>query len=637
MTAAIKEKPMAVPHIHKKPKPKQEVSVQQIKLPYPFTTSSVEAGNIVGRISGKIEGWQEPGKLLISVAGNIIGHNADGPLFEDSWRVLNEPNTCYLLKELGLFPESIPGYKKSVSAPRSHKKPKKQHRPADQVTGHLTLDLGDWVTLPFPYIENGLGCAILKWVGDGLQIQMPAEAKFKGETQWGGNQTKTAVLNEEESSRLLERLGLFATNAKQIFYKKSSEKPEPKKDVPTQNSIQKIKLPYPYTSGKHYAMIEGWSEKDPRQLLISEETERGVREFFTLSKADTALLLRALGLQPENVPGYVPFKTSSEIPSQTPLRIGSGYSYRGSDGVQYDIQGWGTALWVGGEYPDCLVVKFPKGTKIKNNHLFRRNKNNKLLIWKNGAPWSTGSSSWYWALINEGASEQILRTLNLKRSDIPESLNLVMPNSSSQKDKPEKVKLPFEYEIGGKGDYAIQGWLGDGTQGELLCSQTNKNGQTHYFPLNKNASAQLLIDLDLTPDQISASSIQETKSDQTEYVSMLEWEEFQRWKQGKKELEAQADENLDQFKELLRILTQTYPDFNEEFDELLDGLRKAPRQIRCIRSGEYPPMEMDDDELNWYEENTMRTKWGQNYTESYKRKGKLVVKVVIEDISDGKL
>jgi hypothetical protein len=123
-----------------------------------------------------------------------------------------------------------------------------------------------------------------------------------------------------------------------------------------------------------------------------------------------------------------------------------------------------------------------------------------------------------------------------------------------------------------------------------------------------------------------------------ETISLLEWEQFQRWKEQNEELESTSDDVMSSFKDLIDTVTSAYPEFDGDFDDLLDNVRKMPRMLRYVRSGEFPPMELDDENLCYFDEaQLMNPSWvGVKAHDRFARK-KMRVTVVIEDISDGKL
>jgi hypothetical protein len=128
------------------------------------------------------------------------------------------------------------------------------------------------------------------------------------------------------------------------------------------------------------------------------------------------------------------------------------------------------------------------------------------------------------------------------------------------------------------------------------------------------------------------------RPERVEYVSFLEWEQFQRWKERNTEIEETSDEILSEFKSLINTVTSSYSEFDGDFDDLLENIRKLPRVIRYVRSGEEPSMDMDDDNLCYFDESQlMNPSWVGVKAHDRFAKRKLKVTVVIEDISDGKL
>lgn len=123
-----------------------------------------------------------------------------------------------------------------------------------------------------------------------------------------------------------------------------------------------------------------------------------------------------------------------------------------------------------------------------------------------------------------------------------------------------------------------------------------------------------------------------------ESVSLLEWEQFLRWRERSKEVEESSDEILSGTKALIESVTSSYSEFDDDFDDLLENVRKLPRVIRYVRCGEEPSMDMDDDNLCYFDESQLlNPSWvGVKAHDRYAKK-KMKVTVVIEDISDGKL
>ena len=123
-----------------------------------------------------------------------------------------------------------------------------------------------------------------------------------------------------------------------------------------------------------------------------------------------------------------------------------------------------------------------------------------------------------------------------------------------------------------------------------------------------------------------------------EEVTQLEWEQFCRWRDGKQELEEAADEIMSGFKGLVDSISREHPEFDEDFDDLLDNVRRLPRLVRFLRTGEYPALELSDDDLCYYDEDhLLNPSWVGVNAHDRMAKKKMRVQVVIEDISDGKL
>jgi hypothetical protein len=222
----------------------------------------------------------------------------------------------------------------------------------------------------------------------------------------------------------------------------------------------------------------------------------------------------------------------------------------------------------------------------------------------------------------------------------------------------QQVKLPYPFpydqytgtplDVGEVSQLAyIEAW--SERPGRLLIRLPIPNGT--YKELLESETKKLLRTLVLQKENIpgwkkncpNKPKPEKVEAEQVEHISMKEWEEFKRWKESKKELEELGDDNLTNLKELLRAVTISCPEFDEEMDDLIEGMRKAPRLVRYIKTGSFPSMEMDDDDLAYYDEShVLNGGWNPSYSHSHvthapmKRKPR-VVEVHIEDISDGKL
>jgi len=214
--------------------------------------------------------------------------------------------------------------------------------------------------------------------------------------------------------------------------------------------------------------------------------------------------------------------------------------------------------------------------------------------------------------------------------------------------KIQKVKLPYPYEYNGE-LRRIEGWAE--TPGCLIISLPTEEREDveKVETLTVKDTKILLGRLALCPANIPGYKEEKRQSPSKrrkfnsedevaiEHVTALEWEEFQRWKRNRDDLSDLADDALCNWKGLLNNLTGMYPEFDEDFDDLHDNLRKLPRLIRLIITGEYPPLELNDEDICYYDESYMLGKRSDGYSDLKRKKGKMVVKVIIEDISTGQL
>lgn len=255
---------------------------------------------------------------------------------------------------------------------------------------------------------------------------------------------------------------------------------------------------------------------------------------------------------------------------------------------------------------------------------------------------------------------KLLRQLNLSALQIPGYKPV--KQGGVMEETPlviQKVKLPYpfpqvfpeEYDLMTAQEKAdlermhyIEGWS-EKDDGCLLIRDEDK-----FATLTREESRALLERIGMHPANIPGYKeplkkkkkkpiIQlEEGTERVETISLLEWEQFQRWKEREKEIEETSDETLSEFKNLIDTVTSAYPEFDGDFDDLLENVRKLPRVIRYVRCGEEPPMDLDDDSLCYFDESQlMNPSWvGVKAHDRFARK-KMKVTVVIEDISDGKL
>lgn len=253
---------------------------------------------------------------------------------------------------------------------------------------------------------------------------------------------------------------------------------------------------------------------------------------------------------------------------------------------------------------------------------------------------------------------RLLKILNLSSLQIPGYQPPKIEEPPMEEVVIQKVKLPYpfqqvlpeEYDLMTGQEKAdlertlyIEGW--SETEGCLIIRDEDK-----FTTFTKEETRELLERIRMHPANIPGykepkkkkkkiHQLEENAGDaRIESVSLLEWEQFQRWKERSKEVEETSDEILNEFKSLIDTVTTAYPEFDGDFDDLLENVRKLPRVIRYVRCGEEPPMDMDDDSLCYFDESQlMNPSWvGVKAHDRFARK-KMKVTVVIEDISDGKL
>jgi len=366
-------------------------------------------------------------------------------------------------------------------------------------------------------------------------------------------------------------------------------------------TVQKVKLPYPYTWGNRTAYIEDWSEL-PECLIVRVPKEGNEWGRIQLTQKETMNLLSGLSLQPHNIPGY-----------NQKVKLPHPFTYNGK--VAY-IEGWSNLGWpVGG-----LLVRTPKSG-------------------------SGSEDSWEYKNLSREETDKLLLRIGLQPHNIPYT------NHQGQALQVQKVKLPFSY-TSDAGVAYIEGWS---TPECLLIRVPRTPGAAAQFKtLNSEETIELLRRLGLRTEDIPGYQVTahhgsshawastakpkkkaKAKKESVEHVSREEWEAFQRWKESVQEVESIVDDNLLNFKELLKSFTNACPEFDEDFEDLLSGIRELPRIMRYIKTGNHPPADMDDEDIAYYDEShyLSGSHWGGR---SHGRQ-KTIVKVVIEDISDGKL
>lgn len=197
-----------------------------------------------------------------------------------------------------------------------------------------------------------------------------------------------------------------------------------------------------------------------------------------------------------------------------------------------------------------------------------------------------------------------------------------------RKEMPNVIRLPYSYNDSFDNVRYIEGW---DSPNKLLVSFNGKN-----TVLSIEATSRLIKTLGLSPENIPG--YKKPQNVQKETISLQEWEQYQRWKETRNELTELIDENLQRWKQFIDSITSLCPEFDEEIDEILFSLRKLPRIMRYIDIGEMPPMDLDDDDLVYYEEGSvMGGLWGKEPSYQLDRKRKTIVEIQIDDISDGKL
>lgn len=254
------------------------------------------------------------------------------------------------------------------------------------------------------------------------------------------------------------------------------------------------------------------------------------------------------------------------------------------------------------------------------------------------------------------ATKELLTALNIQAEDIPGYRPIeerVVTMTLQANPHVQKVKLPYPYSYETKnsdtGVAYIEGWSEDYPDRLLVklpTGFTGDNGQ--YDTLSKGDTYKLLNKLGFSHENIpgykpTKSEIKQKKkakksasSELVEYVSMKEWQEFQRWKDAHNELEEVADENVSNLKELLRAIMIACPDCDDDMDDIIQGIRKVPRMLQYIKTGIDVPMDVDDEDAAYYYE-SHNMHWSPAQRHEEQKRGKLIVEVHIEDISDGKL
>ncbi len=151
-----------------------------------------------------------------------------------------------------------------------------------------------------------------------------------------------------------------------------------------------------------------------------------------------------------------------------------------------------------------------------------------------------------------------------------------------------KIKLPFCYKLD-KTAMEVLGW--ENGDPETGCLVVRKLDSDSKLILSVERSLNLLLKLKLNPKQIPGKRV--------ETVSGKDWERFQRFKEKAKELEEIADETLYNWKGHLRWLQQefTWTDNDGELEDVDNAVRRTPRLLKYVRTGCYPPDDMDDDDL----------------------------------------
>lgn len=138
-------------------------------------------------------------------------------------------------------------------------------------------------------------------------------------------------------------------------------------------------------------------------------------------------------------------------------------------------------------------------------------------------------------------------------------------------------------------------------------------------------------------------------------IPLATWEKFERFNSNLKEIEELVSDIRSNWKYHLEYLSDEYHCYDkEEFKEFEETLRKLPRQIKYVSSGYYPPMEMSDDDLEYYDDLALAERCSRHH--NYKKSKKynvypqpngthksyhpskiMHVRVIIEDVSDGTL
>jgi hypothetical protein len=135
-----------------------------------------------------------------------------------------------------------------------------------------------------------------------------------------------------------------------------------------------------------------------------------------------------------------------------------------------------------------------------------------------------------------------------------------------------------------------------------------------------------------------AKGVKKEKKEKVEKVSAKDWARFQRFQDSFKELEELAAEVKSNWRDHLKYLQEEYSMFDREIDGLDEPIGKIPRLLKFILSGYLPPATIDDEDLDYYDEQCFN-----HYSAAHDRSFgpirpmKQIVEVHIQDISTGDL
>ncbi len=210
----------------------------------------------------------------------------------------------------------------------------------------------------------------------------------------------------------------------------------------------------------------------------------------------------------------------------------------------------------------------------------------------------------------------------------------------------QQITLPYDFEDEHGQTCKMMGWH---APMRLIIAMPDGNDMI----LSEKNSLAVLHSLSLSPENIpgwnkrnrpsliraARESMRERMKERNiriEYMTPEEWEAWERFKEQYDEMLEASDEILSNWKDHIRYIEEEYSHFEEEVSGLEDPIRRMPRILRYIKTGNMPSMNEDDDNLAYYDDDVRLSERWEFYTTPTKR-GKQKVKVIIEDISDGKL